>query len=64
MHADEPTVPGDQMSRELTPEEARERRARYLALYESYAEADRESDADDAGATDPTVAAFILPGGD
>jgi hypothetical protein len=52
------------MSRELTPEEAREKRARYLALYRSYTETERKTDADDIDATDPTVAAFILPGGD
>jgi hypothetical protein len=64
MTRDEPTDPGDQMSRELTPEEAREKRARYLALYRSYTETERKTEADDVDATDPTVAAFILPGGD
>jgi hypothetical protein len=64
MHADEPTDPGDQMSRELTPEEARKKRARFLALYQAYAEAERKAGVDDVDATDTTVAAFILPGGD
>lgn len=59
MNADGPA--SDHLPGELTPEEAREKRARYLALYRSYAEADRSADADD-DATDPTFATFILPG--
>lgn len=62
MNADGPT--SDHLPGELTPEEAREKRARYLALYRTYTEAERKADADDVDATDPTVAAFILPGGD
>ena len=60
MSADGPA--SDHLPGELTPEEAREKRARYLALYHSYAEADRKTAADDADATDPTMATFILPG--
>jgi hypothetical protein len=60
MNADGPA--SDHLPGELTPEEAREKRARYLALYRSYSEADRNAAADDVDATDPTFATFILPG--
>lgn len=60
MSADGPS--SEQIPGELTPEEAREKRARYLALYRSYAEADRNAGTDDVDATDPTFATFILPG--
>lgn len=62
MNADGQVDSGDHRPAELTPEEAREKRAHYLALYRMYAEAERNTAADDVDATDPTMATFILPG--
>ena len=61
MNTDGPADQGDHLAVELTPDQAREKRTRFLALYQSYAEADGKRD-EDSESTDATLATFILPG--
>jgi hypothetical protein len=61
----DPTLPDDPAPpNELTPEQAREKRKFHLALARERAQAaaEQENKADEA--SESTVAAFVLPGGD
>lgn len=53
---------GSPLPRELTAEQAREKRAYHLALYRKYTEADGRADSDEVDPADSTMATLILPG--
>lgn len=62
MSTDNEADASQQWPRELTPEEARTLRARYLAQAKEAASAGQGQDHADNESTDATVAAFVLPG--
>jgi hypothetical protein len=62
MSEDKDAGPRLHATEELTPEEAKKRRAYHLALYRAQAEAGTTDDSDQVDAADSTMATFILPG--
>lgn len=62
MLEDEEAGQRQQTTPELTPEQARKKRAYHLALLRSYEEAEDTADTEQVDAADATMATFFLPG--